>query len=150
MRSTSGSIAACASSPAQFAPPLRSRHKSFNSLRERHRPLRIRRSNRSAFVAILQPCARVLRRRRVLCLARTLPRRCLDSTDATIATFVWLGSSDIIASVTDVKTTNPYTPLGNTFNRVEYVTSGGVSMATYVATNVQAVTDGYVHAVQAN
>jgi len=69
--------------------------------------------------------------------------------DAIIATFVWLGSSDIIASVTDVKTTNPYTPLGNTFNRVEYVTSGGVSMATYVATNVQAVTDGYVHAVQA-
>ena len=70
--------------------------------------------------------------------------------DAIIATFVWLGSSDIIASVTDVKTTNPYTPLGNTFNRVEYVTSGGISMATYVATNVQAVTDGYVHAVQAN
>jgi len=37
--------------------------------------------------------------------------------DAIIATFVWLGSSDIIASVTDVKTTNPYTPIGNTFNR---------------------------------
>jgi len=71
--------------------------------------------------------------------------------DAIIATFVWLGSSDIIASVTDVKTTNPYTPLGNKFNRVEYVTSGGISMATYVATNVQAVvTDGYVHAVEAN
>jgi hypothetical protein len=70
--------------------------------------------------------------------------------DAIIATFVWLGSSDIIDSVTDVKTTNPYTPLGNKFNRVEYVTAGGISMATYVATNVQAVTDGYVHAVEAN
>ncbi len=70
--------------------------------------------------------------------------------DAIIATFVWLGSSDVINSVTDVKTTNPYTPIGNTFNRVEYVTAGGISMATYVATNVQAVTDGYVHAVQAN
>ena len=70
--------------------------------------------------------------------------------DAIVATFVWLGSSDIIDSVTDVKTTNPYTPIGNKFNRVEYVTSGGISMATYVATNVQAVTDGYVHAVEAN
>jgi hypothetical protein len=70
--------------------------------------------------------------------------------DAIIATFVWLGSSDIIDSVIDVKTTNPYTPLGNKFNRVEYVTAGGISMATYVATNVQAVTDGYVHAVEAN
>jgi len=45
-------------SPAQFAPLPRSRHKSFSSLRERHTPLRIRRSNRSAFVAIHQPCAR--------------------------------------------------------------------------------------------
>src|SRR6266550_2606249 len=71
--------------------------------------------------------------------------------DAIIATFVWLGSTDVINSVTDVKTTNPYTPIGNKFNRVEYVTSGGISMATYVATNVQAVvTDGYVHAVEAN
>src|SRR6202008_3319374 len=70
--------------------------------------------------------------------------------DAIIATFVWVGSTDVIDSVTDVKTTNAYTPLGNKFNRVEFVTSGGISMATYVATNVRAVTDGYIHAVQAN
>ncbi len=70
--------------------------------------------------------------------------------DAIIATFLWLGSSDIIDSVTDVKTTNPYTPIGNKYNLVEYVTAGGISMATYVATNVQAVTDGTVHAVRAD
>src|SRR5690349_16037954 len=70
--------------------------------------------------------------------------------DAIIATFVWLGSTDIIDSVTDVETTTPFTPIGNTFHRVEYVTSGGISMATYVATNVKAVTDGFVHAVRAD
>ena len=70
--------------------------------------------------------------------------------EAIIATFVWFGSTDIIDSVTDFKTTNPYTPIGNTFNRVDYVTAGGISMATYVATNVRAVTDGYVHGVRAD
>lgn len=70
--------------------------------------------------------------------------------DAIVATFVWLGSTDIIDSVTDVETTTPFTPIGNTFHRVEYVTSGGISMATYVATNVKAVTSGFVHAVRAN
>src|SRR5690242_8921916 len=70
--------------------------------------------------------------------------------DAIVATFVWLGSTDIIDSVTDVETTTPFTPIGNTFHRVEYVTAGGISMATYVATNVKGVTDGYVHAVRAD
>src|SRR6266850_4848963 len=38
--------------------------------------------------------------------------------DAIIATFVWLGSTDIIDSVTDVETTTPFTPIGNKYNRV--------------------------------
>src|SRR5437016_5996196 len=57
--------------------------------------------------------------------------------DAIIATFVWLGSTNIIDSVTDVLTTSPFTPVGNTYTLVEYVTADGISMATYVATNVQ-------------
>src|SRR5213596_4356300 len=62
--------------------------------------------------------------------------------DAIIATFYWLGSSNIIDSVRDVLTTAPsYTPVGNTYHLVEYVTAGGYSMATYVATNVQGFPD---------
>ena len=59
--------------------------------------------------------------------------------DAIVATFFWVGSTttNIIDSVTDVLTTSPYTPVGNTYHLVEYVTAGGISMATYVATNVQ-------------
>jgi len=63
--------------------------------------------------------------------------------DAIVATFFWLGSTNIIDSVTDVLTTNPYSPVGNTYRLVEYVTSGGVSMATYVAVNVQHFPDAY-------
>jgi PKD repeat protein len=75
--------------------------------------------------------------------------------DAIVATFVWVGSTYIIDSVTDVLTTNPYTPVGNKYTLVEYVTSGGISMATYVATNVQNFPDpnptsGQVLAVRAN
>ena len=55
--------------------------------------------------------------------------------DAIIATFFWLGSTNIITSVTDHLSSG--TPVGNTYNLVEYVTAGGISMATYVATNVQ-------------
>ncbi len=55
--------------------------------------------------------------------------------DAIIATFFWVGSTNIITSVTDELSSG--TPVGNTYNLVEYVTSGGISMATYVATNVQ-------------
>ncbi len=57
--------------------------------------------------------------------------------DAIVATFYWVGSTNIIDSVTDVLTTTPFTPVGNKYTLVEYVTSGGISMATYVATNVQ-------------
>jgi hypothetical protein len=57
--------------------------------------------------------------------------------DAVVATFFWLGSTNIIDSVVDVLTTTPYTRVGNQYHLVEYVTSGGYSMATYVATNVQ-------------
>jgi hypothetical protein len=55
--------------------------------------------------------------------------------DAVIATFFWLGSTNVIASVTDRLSSG--TPVGNTYNLVEYVTAGPISMATYVATNVQ-------------
>lgn len=55
--------------------------------------------------------------------------------DAIIATFFWTGSTNIITSVGDHLTDG--TPVGNTYTLVDYVTSGGVSMATYVATNVQ-------------
>ena len=63
--------------------------------------------------------------------------------DAVVATFYWLGSTNIIDSVTDVLTTNPYTPVGNKYQLVEYVTAGGISMATYVAFNVQGFPDAY-------
>jgi len=55
--------------------------------------------------------------------------------DAIVATVMWKGSTNVITSVTDRLSDG--TPVGNTYNLVEYVTRGGVSMATYVATNVQ-------------
>jgi hypothetical protein len=57
--------------------------------------------------------------------------------DAIVATFFWVGSTNIIRSVTDHLTDGNFTPVGNTYTLVDYVTAGGVSMATYVATNVQ-------------
>src|SRR2546422_2150495 len=76
--------------------------------------------------------------------------------DAIIATFFWLGSTNIIDSVTDVLTTSDFTPVGNRYTLVDYVTTGGISMATYVATNVQNFPDpndpstGVVLAVRAS
>jgi hypothetical protein len=55
--------------------------------------------------------------------------------DAIIATFFWLGSTNVITAVTDQLSDG--TPVGNTYHLVEYVTAGGISMATYVATNVR-------------
>src|SRR6266550_8107995 len=55
--------------------------------------------------------------------------------DAVVATFFWLGSTNIIDSVTDQLANG--SPVRNTYRLVEYVQAGGVSMATYVATNVQ-------------
>jgi hypothetical protein len=57
--------------------------------------------------------------------------------DAIIATFYWLGETYIIDSVTDVLNDANATPVGNKYQLVDYVTAGGYSMATYVATNVQ-------------
>ena len=62
--------------------------------------------------------------------------------DAIVATFFWFGTpggvtGNIIASVSDVLTTSPFTPVGNKYDLVEFVTHGNISMATYVATNVQ-------------
>jgi len=54
--------------------------------------------------------------------------------DAIVATFVWRGTSNTITEVTDHLEDG--TPVGNTYTLVDYVTSGGWSMATYVATNV--------------
>ena len=54
---------------------------------------------------------------------------------AIVATFFWHGSTDIIQSVTDHLSNGM--AVGNTYNRVAFVTSGGISMATYVALNVQ-------------
>ncbi len=75
--------------------------------------------------------------------------------DAIIATFFWVGSTNIINSVTDHLTDIYRTPVGNQYTLVRYVTDGTVSMATYVATNVQnfpdASTDGNaILAVRAN
>lgn len=75
--------------------------------------------------------------------------------DAIVATFVWTGSTNVVTSVTDFITDANHTPVGNTFRLVEFVTAGGVSMATYVATNVQGFPDPnpdptVVYAVQAN
>lgn len=55
--------------------------------------------------------------------------------DAIVATFVWLGSTNIITAVTDRLSNG--TPVGNTYHLVEYVTADSISMATYVATNVR-------------
>jgi hypothetical protein len=55
--------------------------------------------------------------------------------DAIVATFFWRGSTNVITSVTDHLADG--SPVGNRYTLVEYVTAGGFSMATYVATNVQ-------------
>src|SRR5947208_1766431 len=55
--------------------------------------------------------------------------------DAIVATFFWRGSTNIITSVTDRLANG--TPVGNTYTLIEYVQAGGISIATYVATNVQ-------------
>ena len=67
--------------------------------------------------------------------------------DAIVVTFFWIGSATI-SSVTDVLTLPGYPVVGNTYNLVDYVTAGGVSMATYVATNVQGFPDAYSAPIQ--
>jgi PKD repeat protein len=65
--------------------------------------------------------------------------------DAIIATFFWVGATNVnvIDSVTDVLTLPGYPRVGNRYRLVEYSSAGGISMATYVATNVQNFPDGY-------
>ena len=57
--------------------------------------------------------------------------------DAIVVSFFWIGSTYIIDSVTDHLVDANWTKVGNTYNLVEYVTAGGISMATFVATGVQ-------------
>ncbi len=73
--------------------------------------------------------------------------------DAMVATIFWSGTNTL-TSVSDFMTNVARTPVGNTFRLVEFVSSGGISMATYVATNIQGFPDpnpdpGVVYAVQA-
>jgi hypothetical protein len=80
--------------------------------------------------------------------------------DAIVATYFWFGTpggitGNIIDSVTDVLTTSPFTPVGNKYHLVEFVSNAGISMATYVATNVQNFPDagtdpGQILAVKAD
>ncbi|HET7789919.1 MAG TPA: PKD domain-containing protein [Gemmatimonadales bacterium] len=60
--------------------------------------------------------------------------------DAIVATFFWTGPATIV-SVSDFETNAAHTPIGNTFHLVEQVSAGGISMATYVATNIQGYPD---------
>ena len=63
--------------------------------------------------------------------------------DAIVATFVWVSSTttNIVDSVTDNLNDANFTPVGNKYTLVEFVHTGRVSMATYLATNVQGFAD---------
>jgi hypothetical protein len=61
--------------------------------------------------------------------------------DAIIATFFWRGTSNTITTVSDHFCDANSTVVGNTYTLVDWVTAGGYSMATYVATNVQGYPD---------
>ncbi len=67
--------------------------------------------------------------------------------DAILATFFWIDPTmthtNIITSVTDRLANTAHTPVGNTYTLVEFVSDGDVSMATYLATNVQNFPDAY-------
>jgi hypothetical protein len=64
--------------------------------------------------------------------------------DAIVVTVFWLGSGpNLVQSVFDVMTMPSFPRVGNKYTLVEYVSSGGISMATYVATNVQGFPDAY-------
>src|SRR6267142_311740 len=57
-----------------------------------------------------------------------------------IATFYWLGSTNIIPTVFDHLADG--TPVGNGYHLVTYVTADDIAMATFVATNVQNFPEG--------
>jgi PKD repeat protein len=73
--------------------------------------------------------------------------------DAMVATIFWSGTNTLL-SVADFHTDVNRTPLNNTYHQVgPVVTAGGVSMATFVATNIQGFVPNQdpsvVYAVQA-
>jgi hypothetical protein len=55
--------------------------------------------------------------------------------DAIVATFYWVGTTNIIREVIDLLADG--TPVGNKYNLVDFVTADGISMATFLATDVQ-------------
>src|SRR6266704_2838631 len=58
--------------------------------------------------------------------------------DAIVVTVFWVGSgANIVDSVTDHLARPDFPPVGNRYTLVQYVSSDSLSMATYVATNVQ-------------
>ncbi|HEX4600693.1 MAG TPA: hypothetical protein VH116_04810 [Gemmatimonadales bacterium] len=67
--------------------------------------------------------------------------------DAIVATFFWTGTNQITA-VTDHLTNSSFQLVGNTYHLVDLVSAGGMSMATYVATNVQNFPDAYSRPAQ--
>ncbi len=68
--------------------------------------------------------------------------------DAIVATFLWRGSTNTITTVGDHFCDANDTPVGNAYRLVDYVTAGGYSMATYVATNAQGFPDGATNSNQ--
>src|SRR6267142_2471951 len=65
----------------------------------------------------------------------------LAGAAAIVATFFWRGTTNSINTVTDHLCDINGTPVGKAYTLVDYVTAGGYSMATYVATNVQGFPD---------
>lgn len=64
--------------------------------------------------------------------------------DAIVATVFWVGTGpNIVDSVFDIMTMPGFPRVGNTYRLVDFVSAGGISMATYVATNVRGFPDGY-------
>src|SRR2546428_8820270 len=57
--------------------------------------------------------------------------------DAIVATFFWLGSCNIITSVTDHLSDANQTPVNNPHNPVDCVPFGALAIASYVASNLQ-------------
>ena len=64
--------------------------------------------------------------------------------DAIVATVFWLGTGpNLVDSVVDMMTMPGFPRAGNTYRLAEFTSAGGISMATYVATNVQGFPDAY-------
>ena len=69
--------------------------------------------------------------------------------DAIVATVFWLGTGpNVVDSVVDVMTMPGFPRVGNRYQLVDFTSAGGISMATYVAANVQGFPDAYNDASQ--